>query len=188
MPQDQASPGSPHTGDTHPVVVIDEAIRESFLLFDALDRRTLVALETPLTCSQFHALVALEQNPGQSLSTLAQKLLCAKANASGVVDRLNLLGLVEKEPDPDDGRRIRLRLTTKGKSDLKIAKQMRHEAQERVLTEFQRLHDIALGEVAHVMHKLVQHLRLTPAPAPAKPRRPRPLPPERPRHGRSARR
>jgi DNA-binding MarR family transcriptional regulator len=187
MPQDQVPPGPSHLGDTHPVAVIDEAIRETFLLFDAVDRRTLASLATPLTCSQYHALVALERTPGQSLSALAQTLLCAKANASGVVDRLSVLSLVHKEPDPEDGRRIRLRLTAKGLRDLDAAKTARHEAQIRVLTEFQNRHNIPLGDVAHMMRQLVLHLRTNPIPMLAKPRPSRPLSPERHRHGRSAR-
>jgi DNA-binding MarR family transcriptional regulator len=141
--------------------VIDESIREAFLLLDALDRRTLGSLSAPLTCAQFHALAALEQHPGQTLSALAARLLCAKANASGLVDRLSAMRLVQKEPDPHDGRCIRLALTSAGTELLATARRARHAALTAELTALRSPHDLPLGELAAMMRRMVEHLRAT---------------------------
>jgi DNA-binding MarR family transcriptional regulator len=143
------------------VAVIDESIREAFLLLDALDRRTLGSLGAPLTCAQFHALAALEQHPGQTLSALAARLLCAKANASGLVDRLSAMRLVKKEPDPHDGRCIRLSLTSAGTELLATARRARHDALTAELTALRSPHDLPLGELAAMMRRMVEHLRAT---------------------------
>jgi DNA-binding MarR family transcriptional regulator len=170
------------------VAAIDESIRESFLLLDALDRRTLGSLTPPLTCAQFHALAALEHGPGHSLSALAAKLLCAKANASGLVDRLSAMRLVAKETDAEDARRIRLSLTAKGTSLLLSAKRARHEALMAELSALQSVHSLPLVELARMMRLMVVHLRDA-AIAGAVPARGRRRPPtERPVHGGPAKR
>ncbi len=79
---------------------IDLLIRKAALLLETLDRSTLAAVSPPLTVAQYHALVALSRVPEQSLSDLAARLLCAKANASGLVDRLETLGWRSALPLP----------------------------------------------------------------------------------------
>ncbi len=186
-PEASGPASGPTTVALQPVTVIDESIREAFLLLDALDRRTLGRLSTPLTCAQFHALAALEHEPGQSLSALAAKLLCAKANASGLVDRLSAMQLVAKQTDPKDGRCIRLSLTGLGTEALARAKQARHEALTAELTALRAPRDLPLGELAVMVQLMVVHLRtasVAGAPLVQATRRP---PTERVPHGRPAR-
>jgi DNA-binding MarR family transcriptional regulator len=194
MSTDDRPPGpsgpadGPDLAAVQPVAVIDESIRESFLLLDALDRRTLGSLTPPLTCAQFHALVALERDPGQSLSALATKLLCAKANASGLVDRLSGMDLVARETDPEDARRIRLALTPRGAGLLEVAKRERYVALTAELTALHTGNGLPLDELARLMRSMVMHLRNASI-AGAAPARARRRPPtERQGHGRPARR
>ncbi|HEY7983790.1 MAG TPA: MarR family winged helix-turn-helix transcriptional regulator [Ktedonobacterales bacterium] len=167
MPTDRTPPGpaespsEPLSAGLLPVTQIDEAIRESFLLLDALDRRTLGRLTPSLTCAQYHALVALELLPGASLTALAAKLLCAKANASGIVERLAEDRLVRKEDDPRDARRIRVWLTPRGVEVLAIAKRARHDALTAELAALRRGNDLSLDELARMMRLMVSHLRTT---------------------------
>ena len=93
---------------------INVAIREAFIYLDALDRRALAGITPPIMPSQYYALAALAAAPSQSLGQLAVRLLCDKANASGLVDRLQAVGLVDRERDPLDGRRVKLALTPAG--------------------------------------------------------------------------
>jgi len=50
-----------------------------------------------------------------SMGELADRLLCDASNVTGIVDRLEARGLVERQPDPDDRRVRRLVLTPAGR-------------------------------------------------------------------------
>jgi DNA-binding MarR family transcriptional regulator len=109
-----------------------QLVSRSFTWMEALDRRALNTLSPSLTVPQSHALVALAEKPDQSLGELSTRLLTVKSNASGIVDRLQILRLVERHEDPVDARRIRLRLTPAGIDSLAHASQARSAALARV--------------------------------------------------------
>ena len=50
-----------------------------------------------------------------SMGELAERLLCDASNVTGIVDRLESRGLVERQADPDDRRVRRLVLTADGR-------------------------------------------------------------------------
>ncbi|HEX7275788.1 MAG TPA: MarR family transcriptional regulator [Acidimicrobiales bacterium] len=50
-----------------------------------------------------------------SMGELADRLFCDASNVTGIVDRLEARGLVERQPDPDDRRVRRLVLTDAGR-------------------------------------------------------------------------
>ena len=110
------------------VTQIDRAIRDAFILLEALDRRTLAGVATRLTTAQYHTLAALAVVPTQSLGELAERRLCDKANVSGLVDKLVDAGLVHRARDPADGRRVALSLTGEGHKLLARATHARTEA------------------------------------------------------------
>lgn len=115
------------------VTHIDRAIRDAFILLEALDRRTLAGVATRLTTAQYHTLAALAAVPTQSLGELAERRLCDKANVSGLVDKLVAAGLVNRARDPADGRRVALSLTGEGHKLLARATHARTEALLRTL-------------------------------------------------------
>ena len=112
---------------------IDRAIRDAFVYLDALDRRVLAGVTPPIMPSQYYALAALAAAPSQSLGQLAARLLCDKGNASGLVDRLQAIGLVDRRRDPEDGRRVKLALTPEGHTVLARATESRSAALQRAL-------------------------------------------------------
>ncbi len=66
---------------------------------------------------QHQALLALKGMPQGCLATighLADRLLLKHHSAVGLVDRLETLGLLTRQPSPDDARQVLLRLTAKG--------------------------------------------------------------------------
>ena len=66
---------------------------------------------------QHQALLALKGMPQDCVPTighLADRLLLRHHSAVGLVDRLEALGLVTRQPSPDDARQVLLRLTAKG--------------------------------------------------------------------------
>lgn len=124
---------APPGGDAGAVMLIEQAIRDAYVYLEALDRRTLAGVIPQLTSAQYRALAALSLEETQSLSELAVRLLCDKANASGLVSRLNALGLVQRRRDPADARRVALSLTARGREALSRAKHARATALLRAL-------------------------------------------------------
>ena len=67
-----------------------------------------------LSVPQLRALLYVRREPGTDLSSLADHLGLTLPGASGLVDRLVRAGLLERSMDPDERRRMRLRLTADG--------------------------------------------------------------------------
>lgn len=68
-----------------------------------------------LTPTQFFVFNALWAENGIRLSDLAERVALDGATLTGVIDRIEKVGLVERKGDPEDRRSIRVFLTEKGK-------------------------------------------------------------------------
>ncbi|MFD3532246.1 MarR family winged helix-turn-helix transcriptional regulator [Streptomyces sp. NPDC058664] len=68
------------------------------------------AAQHSLTGAQARVLGLLSIDP-LPMRRIAQKLKCEPSNITGIVDRLEARGLVERRPDPDD-RRVKLAVPT----------------------------------------------------------------------------
>lgn len=69
-----------------------------------------------ISVTQCYALeVLVEQGPGRS-QTLAEALMLDKSTTTRVVDALVRKGHVERLPDPDDARAVRLQVTPSGRA------------------------------------------------------------------------
>lgn len=88
----------------------------AFLPVWEANRRRLVALarELNLTPPQVWALQHLEPGRPRPMRELAPVLVCESSNVTGVTDRLERRGLVERQPDPSDRRIRNLALTGQG--------------------------------------------------------------------------
>jgi DNA-binding MarR family transcriptional regulator len=76
-----------------------------------------------ITPPRFSAMVIVSLNPGLKLTQLAKILGIARSGAVILVDALEELGYVERQPAPEDRRAFSLALTEKGRHDLvKITK------------------------------------------------------------------
>jgi MarR family transcriptional regulator, organic hydroperoxide resistance regulator len=101
---------------------IQRSIRRSVLAWMYLIRvhvrigRTHHALlaEHGLTHSQFFVLSNLVNEPGMSQQALADRLDVTKGNTSGLIERMEEAGLVERRPDPEDRRSYQLYATEAG--------------------------------------------------------------------------
>ena len=67
-----------------------------------------------LTPSQFDVLATLGDTTGMTCTELSAATLVTKGTLTGVLDRLESKGLIRRETDPDDRRRVNVRLTDKG--------------------------------------------------------------------------
>jgi len=113
-----------------------------------------------LTGPQLWALWELGQNTPCALKDLAEKMKLDSSTVVGVVDRLVVKGLVVRNPDPTDRRRISLAPTPRGQEILAAAP---HPAQGHLLAgmatmerdEVENLH-AALGTLVGVLE--AEHL------------------------------
>ncbi len=74
--------------------------------------------ELDLTPVQAHALRLLEPERPLAMSALADALYCHASNVTGIVDRLESRGLVERHPDEED-RRVRTLVLTPAGADVR---------------------------------------------------------------------
>jgi DNA-binding MarR family transcriptional regulator len=70
-----------------------------------------MAQEMGLAPMQLHALRLIEPGDGVPMSSLAGKLFCDASNVTGIVDRLEARGLIERRPSATD-RRVKLLVLT----------------------------------------------------------------------------
>lgn len=72
--------------------------------------------KSDLTDAQFNVLVQLKYASGRSLSqsALGRRLVVNKADMTGIIDRLEKTGLVERRPHPTDRRVHMVSMTKKG--------------------------------------------------------------------------
>lgn len=88
------------------------------LLRRAHQRATQIFLETfedsGVTPTQWAALARLGEAGAASQNHLGRLTAMDPATVQGVIQRLEKRGLIDREPDPDDRRRTRLKLSAEG--------------------------------------------------------------------------
>jgi DNA-binding MarR family transcriptional regulator len=93
------------------IPVMRELVRcyQAFTLFDARLLR-----ERDLTSSQGDVLFTLGNTEGMTCKELGEKTLITKGTLTGVLDRMQAKGLLERRPSAEDGRSYIVALTRKG--------------------------------------------------------------------------
>lgn len=94
------------------LILVDALVQSSFLVQGMMRR---VAARHDLSVIQMRLLGILrDREPGTLL--LSRILELDKSSVTGLVDRAEKRGLVERVPDPDDGRAVRIKLTRGGRA------------------------------------------------------------------------
>ena len=83
-----------------------------------------------LTPIQWSSLVSVKQNPGLDQITLSRAIFIDTSTLAGVLDRLELRGLVRRKASPDDKRVRLLYITEEGIDLLRHANEVVFETQE----------------------------------------------------------
>ena len=73
--------------------------------------------QSGLTHAQFDIIATLGNTPGMSYKELGDKTLITKGTLTGVIDRLELRGIVKRAQSRSDGRSTIVRLTRKGEDE-----------------------------------------------------------------------
>ncbi|MCB9762144.1 MAG: MarR family transcriptional regulator [Alphaproteobacteria bacterium] len=104
-----------------------------------------------LTPEQYFVLFRLHERDGRAQRELVDPVLDDRANITRLVDKLQARGLVERRPDPDDGRRNQVWLTDAGRA-------LFDTLLPRIPAERRRLFgDLAPGEL-DALHDLLDRL------------------------------
>lgn len=99
-----------------------------------------------LTAQHYQALLAVcaAADGHVTINDLSRQLLIRHNSAVGLVDRLTAQGLLAREPSPEDGRKVYLRLTAKGDRVLERLAEVHREELRRIGPELRkRLQEIA---------------------------------------------
>ena len=118
-------------------VDLDEKLRLGFLIHD-VSRLRRVALDRALqplgvTRSQWWVLAFLSREDGMSQVALAADLGLGKVALGGLVDRLEVSGLIERRPDATDRRLKRIFMTIEGRSLIRNVRACVVEAESDIL-------------------------------------------------------
>lgn len=95
-----------------PFVKVVRPLVEAFYAFLSKDDRHVRSLG--LTLSQFDVIVTLGDTDGITCKQISDQTLVTKGTLTGVLDRLEAKGLVERLPSQEDRRVTIIRLTPKG--------------------------------------------------------------------------
>ncbi len=74
-----------------------------------------------LTLPEFRSLAFINRSAGCSLNEVAEHIGLEAPTASKLVENLVQRGLVSRQEDPEDRRRVRLQISPKGKKSIDIA-------------------------------------------------------------------
>ena len=104
-----------------------------------------------LSMSHWHILSMLDRHGEVPMSRLAELLDVSMSNATGIVDRMEERGFVERVRVPDDRRLVLVRVTDRGREILNEIEVLRDEMLTRVL---ERLDDVQLDRLSGALHDL----------------------------------
>jgi DNA-binding MarR family transcriptional regulator len=80
------------------------------------ERMAAVAAQFELTLAQAHLLRVLQFSPARTMTSIAEALACDASNVTGIVDRLESRGFIERGSADHDRRIKTITLTERGRS------------------------------------------------------------------------
>jgi DNA-binding MarR family transcriptional regulator len=95
-----------------PALQVLRPLVEAYWAFWLEDSRHIRSLG--LTPPQFDVIATLGNTGGLTCAELSRATLVTKGTLTGVLDRLEARGLIERRPEASDRRRVRIRLTARG--------------------------------------------------------------------------
>jgi DNA-binding MarR family transcriptional regulator len=100
------------------------------------------------------ALQPLRDAPdGERITTLARGARITKQSMSALVDHLERTGYVERVPDPDDARAVRVRLTARGRGYTRAARAFAHSIEADWVERIGAARVEALRDALEALHR-----------------------------------
>lgn len=114
-----------------------------------------------LSVGSFHLTSMLERHGPLSMTRIAELVDVSLPTATGIVDRLEERGLVERIRVPDDRRLVLVQLTEGGRQALRDVDFLKEAFLEKVLTRLEPSNLVALSEVLRDARRVVAELAET---------------------------
>ncbi|MFJ6436027.1 MarR family winged helix-turn-helix transcriptional regulator [Streptomyces sp. NPDC091416] len=96
--------------------------------------------------SQLRALLVIEKQEGSNLRSLGEALGSRAPSVSRLCDRMEAMGLIQRDPSPTSRREVELRLTGRGRALLEECREIRTRELSAVLERMQPAEVAALAE------------------------------------------
>jgi DNA-binding MarR family transcriptional regulator len=139
---------------------VDDVARTLIVSVGLLRRRLRqVPVEGDLTLPESAALARLDRGGPATASALARREQISPQSMGATLAALEARGLVERRPDPDDGRRVVLSVTAAGLQTLRDRRSTRTQALAQALTAgFSRPELAQLMAAAPLLERLAQSI------------------------------
>lgn len=122
---------------TEPDVELVEAFLSASRALVAVAARSLASSQADITLPQYRVLVLASRGP-QRIRDLADHLGIDSSNATRACDRLQAKGLVNRHPDPDDRRSVRVSVSEAGAELVRVTTRTRKAEIARILDAMPR--------------------------------------------------
>jgi MarR family transcriptional regulator, 2-MHQ and catechol-resistance regulon repressor len=137
------------TAAQQPFLPVMRALAKTYQTFCNHDEQNL--RQFSLTQPQFDVIATLGNTQGMLMNELAQRTLVTKGTLTGIVDRLEKKGLVQREVPPNNRRCFRVTLTQKGEE---VFQQVFPAHITHLKTRFDALSEAELTEIVAALDKL----------------------------------
>ena len=109
--------------------------------------------DSGLTMARYDVLMQLDMAGGRlGLSELASRIVLSPSGLSKLLDRMAAAGLIRREPDPRHARSTFARITPKGRSLVRKARQSHHAWLQRAFGD--TLDDSDLADLTRIMGRI----------------------------------
>jgi len=96
-------------------------------------------LSEKLYAAEIHTIMLIGQYPSAGVTELANRSGTTKGAVSQMIQKLERKGLIERSGDPESGRRVNLRLTSKGKVAYFSHERMHEESDQPLISFLEKL-------------------------------------------------
>ncbi|MFJ2092894.1 MarR family winged helix-turn-helix transcriptional regulator [Streptomyces sp. NPDC087901] len=144
----------PHrTGLPHRLERVSEDVCAASELLEVLwGRGQEAAPPGTVSPSQLRALLVIERQEGSNLRSLGEALGSRAPSVSRLCDRMEAMGLVQRDPSPISRREVELRLTVRGRALLEECRAIRTRELSAVLEQMKPAEVAALAEGLAAFH------------------------------------
>jgi len=119
--------------ENKPYKLVEEMLEDS-IIYIKLFNRELINLDDRNFLKTFSWLILVKQYDNPSMSSLSKKLNIKKAQMTIKIDKLANDGLIERVPDENDRRVIRIALTLEGENFVKKSRKTVTEGMDQLLS------------------------------------------------------
>jgi DNA-binding MarR family transcriptional regulator len=112
-----------------------------------------------ITTPQYAVLTFLDESPGLSAAQLARRAFVTPQTMQRIVANLQAAGLIERDPHPELGRVLEVRLSDRGRGVLMECHRRVHDVESRMVADLSPLEQRQLAELLERCTRALRPLR-----------------------------